>query len=228
MNRSKLVPKSIKICVFDWDGTLLNSKEATIQAYKVIFSEAGIPLCLDDVFKFYSPNWYRTYKALGLPEELFEWADNRWLEIYRDYPRNLIEGAIDVLTWLKEKGFLLALLTAANRNRLEDELKNFNLQKFFSKVFCMEDFKTRKPDPLPLISLINELNVSPKNTAYIGDSPEDIEMGRRAGVFTIGIQGPYVSRETLKASNPSIFLENLKSLKQIFVLKGELGIEGEL
>ncbi|MCR4427747.1 MAG: HAD family hydrolase [Caldiserica bacterium] len=229
MDSLKLVPASIELLAFDWDGTLLNSKEATLQAYRVIFSEAGIPLRLEDVFKYYSPNWYRTYKALGLPEELFEWADNRWLEIYRDCPRTLMDGALEVLEWLKRKGFLLALLSAANRNRLEDELKVFNLEGFFSRVVCMEDFGTRKPDPLPLESLIKSLKVSFKRAAYIGDSPEDIEMGKRAGVFTVGIPGPYVSREILKASNPSLFLENIKELKEVFngKIKSILEIEGE-
>jgi HAD superfamily hydrolase (TIGR01549 family) len=216
VDRGKLVPASIEVLTFDWDGTLLNSKEATLRAYQVIFREAGIPLREEDVFRYYSPNWYRTYKALGLPEELYSWADNRWLEVYRNQPRSLMDDAPQVLQSLKGARYTLALLTAANRNRLDEELRIFNLQHFFHRIVCMEDYRTRKPDPLPLLSLIEELHTIPEKTAYIGDAPEDVEMGKRAGVYTVAVKGPYVSEEILIASNPSLFVRDLSELAEIF------------
>lgn len=221
MDSGELVPTSIRILVFDWDGTLLNSREATLRAYQIIFQEAGIPLREEDVFKFYSPNWYKTYEALGLPERLYSWADSRWLEVYRDQPRSFMDNAPQVLKSLKGAGYTLALLTAANRDRLEEELQSFKLGQFFCKVVCMEDFRTRKPDPFPLLSLMRELGTDPSQTAYIGDSPEDIEMGKKAGVLTIAVKGPYVPERILLASGPSLFVQNLKELAEIFLQRSK-------
>ncbi|MGB9553335.1 MAG: HAD family hydrolase [bacterium] len=227
MDSNELVPTSIRTLVFDWDGTLLNSREATLRAYQIIFQEAGIPLHEEDVFKFYSPNWYRTYEALGLPERLYSWADSRWLEVYRDQPRAFMDNAPQVLKSLKEAGYTLALLTAANRDRLEEELQSFKLGQFFCKVVCMEDFKRRKPDPFPLLFLMAELGTDPSQTAYIGDSPEDIEMGKKAGVFTIAVKGPYVPERILLASGPSLFVQNLKELAEIFLQCSKSGVQEE-
>lgn len=210
-----MVPTSIKLIAFDWDGTLLDSKEATLEAYKVVFSEAGIPLKVEEMPKYYSPNWHLTYKALGLPENLYDWADNRWHEIYQKQKRSLMEGAFEILCWLKRQNYLTVLLTAATRKRVEEELKSFHISCYFNKVVCMEDFGVKKPDPLPLIELIKEVNIKPLNLIYVGDSPEDIEMGKMAGVWTAGITGPYIPEETLRASNPSFFLKDLFELKAL-------------
>jgi len=227
VNSRILVPNSIRILVFDWDGTLLDSKEATLHAYKVIFQEAGIPLREEDVFKFYSPNWYKTYEALGLPEKLYSWADSRWLEVYRNQPRSFMDDAPRALQSLKGAGYTLTLLTAANRIRLEEELQSLKLEGFFHKVACMEDYKRHKPDPLPLLSLIQELGADPSQTAYIGDSPEDMEMGKKAGVFTVAVKGPYVSESALIASGPSLFVYDLGELAEIFLQASKVSFQKE-
>lgn len=215
VDKGKQVPTSINILTFDWDGTLLDSREATLKAYQVVFEEAGIPICFEEVLKNYSPNWYKTYQALRLPEKLYSWADQRWLEVFRQEPRKLVSGAQETLEVLSSKGYGLVLLTAAARERLVEELQIFGLEHFFQKVVCMEDFKARKPDPAPLLFTIGQLHSEPENFAYLGDSVEDIEMGKKAGVFTIAVEGPYVPREALVRANPSILISNLKELLKI-------------
>lgn len=209
------VPVSLQLFVFDWDGTLLNSAEATIKAYIAMFREVGISLCREEILAHYSPNWYHTYLALGLPESRYQWADQRWLELFAQYKRSLITGAREVLTVLQGREYQLMLLTAAATDRVRAELKEFRLESFFCRVVTMEQFGARKPDPMPLQRTLESMGIPPDHAIYVGDTVEDIEMGRGAGTLTLAVQGPYVPLEVLAAANPSFLVKTLRGVLQL-------------
>ena len=58
--------------LFDWDGTLLNSYAADSAAYLAMFRELEVPWGLPELEEHYSPNWYRVYRAAGIPRG--KWA----------------------------------------------------------------------------------------------------------------------------------------------------------
>jgi phosphoglycolate phosphatase-like HAD superfamily hydrolase len=53
---------------------------------------------------------------------------------------------------------------------------------------------------------------APRECSYIGDSPEDIEMGQRAGVFTVGVRSAYPTSWKLQERSPNIYLEQITQL----------------
>jgi phosphoglycolate phosphatase len=60
------------------------------------------------------------------------------------------------------------------------------------------------------------MNRSQQESCYIGDSPEDIEMGKRAGLLTVGVRSAYPTNWKLERSNPDIFIQSLSELLQHF------------
>ena len=56
-------------------------------------------------------------------------------------------------------------------------------------MVCGGETAQRKPHPEPLLVALERLASPPAEAAYVGDSPEDIEMARAAGVFAVGIPG---------------------------------------
>jgi HAD superfamily hydrolase (TIGR01549 family) len=215
VNIKRKVPPSLQLFVFDWDGTLLDSADATLKAYITMFGEVGISLRKKDILAHYSPNWYRTYLALGLPESLYQWADKRWLDLFHQYERSLVPGTREVLTALQQRGYQLILLTAAATNRVWAELKEFRLESFFCRVVTMEEFGARKPDPIPLQRTLESMGIPPHQAISVGDTVEDIEMGRGAGTLTLAVHGPYVSLEVLAASHPSFLAKTLTGVLQL-------------
>lgn len=206
------VPASVQLFIFDWDGTILDSKDATLRAYESLFKEVGIPLDRQKLLAHYSPNWYTTYRALGLPSELYSWADQRWLEIYCNCERSLIEGALEVLSCLAAKGYLLAILTAAARERIFLELEAFGIRSLFQAVVTMEDFHARKPDPVPLLHILSSFAVEAKDAICVGDTVEDIEMGKKARTLTMAVLGPYIQREMLLEAHPTFFVDQFSQI----------------
>jgi phosphoglycolate phosphatase len=57
--------------------------------------------------------------------------------------------------------------------------------------------------------------VHPQNAAYVGDSPEDVEMARSAGVFSVGVDGGFPNRHALHASRPDAIAASLDHLWEI-------------
>ena len=83
------------------------------------------------------------------------------------------------------------------------------MRGLFGVLISAEDVERRKPDPQPVLRGLEVLGVSPAEAAYVGDSPEDVEMARGAGVYVVGVPGPFPNREELKASAPDIVCDSL-------------------
>lgn len=197
--------------LFDWDGTLLNSYESDARAYLSMFGALGIPWTVDDLNRHYSPNWLRVYEAAQIPREKWEEADRLWHKAYDDERPTLLPGAHDVVTSLSSR-FRLGIVTSGSGLRVRRQLEEFQLTDSFSVCICCEDAPRRKPDPAPLEIALKEIRASPLESLYVGDSPEDIQMARNAGVRAIGVYGPFPTAERLRALEPDALLDSIAEL----------------
>jgi HAD superfamily hydrolase (TIGR01549 family) len=210
---------ALRAVLFDWDGTLSDSAEASFRCYARLFPEYGIPFARDDYRRTYSPDWYRTYVQLGLPEEHWKEADARWLEYYEAEPACEMAGGIDAVRALGEAGLKLGLVTSGSRTRVERELAGLDLARWFETVVCSGDTALRKPHPAPLLVAMDRMGVGAHESAYVGDSPEDVQMARAAGVYAIGIPGPFPNRELLEASAPDLLAASLPEAVAALLLR---------
>lgn len=200
---------ALRAVLFDWDGTISDSAEASFRCYARLFPEYGIPFARDDYRRTYSPDWYRTYVQLGLAEEHWEEADARWLEYYEAEPACEMAGGIAAVRALGEAGLRLGLVTSGSRTRVERELAGLDLASWFETVVCAGDTTFRKPHPAPLLAALERMGVGARESAYVGDSPEDVEMARAAGVYAVGVPGPFPNRDLLEASAPDLLAASL-------------------
>lgn len=195
--------------LFDWDGTLLDSAEASFRCYRRLFAPYGIDFTRDVFMRTYAPDWYRTYEGIGLPRNVWSEADARWLEIYAEEACGLVPGAREALARIAAAGIGAALVTSGSRVRVEREIRGFGLEKAFGAVVCGEDARNKKPHPEALYAALARLDVAAADAAYVGDSPEDISMARAAGVFAVGLEGGFPNREALRQSAPDVLARDL-------------------
>lgn len=206
----------IKNLLFDWDGTLVDSAHLGLIAFEKTFSELGVPFIHAVYEASYSPNWYCTYEALGLPKEHWQVADELWIRHYGEQSAPLIEEVGETLLALRDKGYELAVVTSGSRSRVCREVEQSVLREAFAVMICNEDIVDKKPHPEGLLRAINSMNVDPSHCAYVGDAPEDIEMGRRAKVMTIGVRSAYPSSGRVAAAKPDLYLERLVEMVNHF------------
>lgn len=202
----------IKNLLFDWDGTLVDSAHLGLVAFEKTFHELGVPFAHSVYEATYSPNWYSTYEALGLPKEHWKSADEMWLRHYGEQSAPLIQGVGETLLLLRTKGYQLAVVTSGSRSRVCREVEQSVLIDAFAVIICNEDIVNKKPHPEGLDRAIRSLDVDPSQCAYVGDAPEDIEMGRRANVMTIGVRSAYPSSARVLSANPDLYLDRLEEL----------------
>jgi phosphoglycolate phosphatase len=195
--------------LFDWDGTLVNSAEVSFRCFESVFRGYGIAFDRAAYAATYSPNWHRTYTAVGLPEDRWSEADSRWVASYLRETIPLMEGARDAVGRLVQAGLTVALVTSGDRVRVEKELAAHGLDRVFGVVVCGPDTANKKPHPEALLLALGTLGVPPGRAVYVGDSPEDVEMARNAGAWSIGVPGGFPNAAALERAKPDLFAERL-------------------
>jgi len=207
----------LRAVLFDWDGTLVDSAEVSFRSYVRLFESYGIAFDRPRFAATYSPDWYRTYEAVGLARDFWREADARWIELYSCEEVRLLPGAQSALVRLRGAGLATGLVTSGSRTRIEREIASLDLGACFDRIVCCEDVRARKPDPEPLRLALEGLNVASSRAAYMGDSPEDVAMARAAGVFVVGLEGGFPNADALRASGPDVMARDLDHAVRILL-----------
>ena len=198
--------------LFDWDGTLCDTGAASLRAFRKSMGDFGVAFTDEQYRSIYTPRWYRMYEALGLPGELWKQADLRWQHHYGCEAPCLMEGAESVLADLARHGTRLAVVTNGTRPRIERELALLSLEAAFGAVVCHEDVTHSKPHPEGVLKALAAVHCAPESCWYVGDTPADIEQGRDAGVFTVGVLTRYVDAGRIRESGPRLILDQIGDL----------------
>jgi len=212
-------PFYARAVLFDWDGTLLDSYASDARAYVAMFRALGISWTVDDFNRHYSPNWLHVYEAARIPREKWEEADRLWHQAYESESPELLPGAGQVIELLRSR-FQLAIVTSGSGGRVRRQLQEFQLASSFPVCVCCEDAPRRKPDPAPLQVALERLGARPEESIYVGDSAEDIQMARGAGVRAIGVFGPFPTAERVRASKPDALLDSIADLPPLLFPSG--------
>lgn len=208
--------RSINTLLFDWDGTLVDSAQLGLTAFEQSFAALGVVFDHDVYRAVYSPNWYTVYEAMGLPKEKWQRADELWNQHYGEQTAQPVPGAQQIIKDLKRKGYRLGVVSSGTECRVAREVNELGLASVFEVVICNEQMENKKPHPEGLETALRSLCCSSDESCYVGDSPEDIEMGKRAGLLTVAVRSTYPTSWKLQGHNPDLYLESLSELADHF------------
>src|SRR4051812_41704957 len=212
-----LAPRAV---VFDLDGTLIDSRGDIVAAMNHAFQATGRRSQPEAAFLRFVGDGARMLcaRAAGLAEKdpAVDKLLQAYLEHYVDHPTDhtkWMPHAREVLDKLRD--YPLALCTNKPRETTEAVLSHLGVRSIFSAVRAGDDIAERKPLPQPLLAIAAQLAVSPEELVVVGDGPQDVEAGRRAGARTIGVVGVFVPRDRLQNTQPDILLDSLLELPDI-------------
>ncbi len=210
------------LVVFDLDGTLIDSRIDLCNSVNATLTHLGKPTLPEAVIAGYIGDGVSMLirRALGDPsgdihdEEYVNEALTFFLSYYRvhklDYTY-VYPGVIEALETIREMlpHLPMAVLTNKPVNPSRDICTHFGLNRFFFQNYGGNSFHTKKPDPLGLITLIEEANIldptqpliTPATTIMIGDSDVDILTARNCGARSIGCTFG-LAPHTLAAAQP--------------------------
>ena len=208
--------ENITTLLFDWDGTIADSAQLGLNAFQKSFDSLGFKFPQEIYEAAYSPNWYSIYEAMGLPKEKWSMADDLWLQHYGEQTARLIDGAENTLRLLQQRGYRMGIVSSGSECRLTRELSHQGLSELFEVVICNEHMLNKKPHPEGLNTALAKLKRPNEQACYVGDSPEDIEMGKGAQVLTVGVRSTYPTSWKLRDANPDIYIESFSNLTTYF------------
>lgn len=200
--------------IFDLDGTILYTDELIRRTFIKVFEkyQPGYTLSEEELLSFLGPSLQETFSKY-FPDEMFE----ELLSYYHSYNHSHHEDfvyvyptVVDTLEDLKNKGYLMAIVTTKLKIAANVGLDIFNLQKYFDVVIGLDDVKRTKPDPEGILTAMNLLGVD--KAVYVGDNLTDIQAGKNAGVKTIGVKWSPKGYEHLLALNPDLMIDEMQEI----------------
>jgi HAD superfamily hydrolase (TIGR01509 family) len=200
----------MRAVIFDWDGTLVDTAEASYRCYVRMFAAYGMPFDRELYAQTYSPNWHHTYRCVGLDESLWAEADARWLGFFAEERVQPIDGARELIDALHARGLAPAIVTSGSRDRVQREIAEHGFA--FHQCVFGDELRNRKPHPEGLLLCLSRLGIGAHEAMYVGDSPEDVQMARAAGVYSVAVPGPYPNRDALAACGADAYVDSLRSI----------------
>jgi pyrophosphatase PpaX len=145
------------------------------------------------------------------------------VEVYREHNDPLhdtleaFEELLAVLPRLKAEGRKLGIVTAKRHRTVALALDRFpELAERFDVVVAHEDTERHKPEADPVLAAVERLGAEPSQSAYVGDSPFDIQAAKAAGVFAVAVGwGGIHSDERLLAEKPDAFVHSPEELLRV-------------
>lgn len=178
--------------VFDLDGTLIDSAPDIQGALNRLLGEHDLPaLDLATVKSMIGDGTAtlieRGFAALGapVPPELLPARNARMLELYAQHATELTipyPGVIETLESLAASGRRIGICTNKAQGLAEQVIAEMGLAPLIEITVGGDTPAGRKPDPAPLLAAIRLLGASPADTLMVGDSLNDVEAARAAGV----------------------------------------------
>lgn len=213
----------MRAVLFDYDGTLNNSLEATFHAFQGVAKELDLrSITLQQFLNWYTPTWYVVYEKMGVPVASWRKADKIWLNYYNKRKTKLFPNSIETLKQLKFIDFQVGLVTGGTRSRVEKELKKSHIHDLFDVIIYGSDVQKEdlKPSSTQIIIALQRLEAKSRETLYVGDTPIDVLAGKKAEVITVAVTWGFSTAERLKQAKPDFivysFSELMNAIRECF------------
>jgi phosphoglycolate phosphatase len=217
--------KQVRLLVFDLDGTLVDSKQDLALSVNAMRKEMGLaPLSLELISSYVGHGvTLLVRRSLGdlATDENVENGLAFFLDYYRQHmldntaPYPGVSEALEKL-----KGCKMAVLTNKPVNFSREMISRLGYDRYFAYIYGGNSFPLKKPDPMGLHKLMEDLQVSPRETGMVGDSDTDILTGRNAGVLTCGVTYGF-GAHTLEKVSPDLIIDDMRELPPLLNGKGK-------
>lgn len=210
--------------IFDLDGTLINSLDDIADACNRMLDRHGYPVHEVAAYRYFVGNGAARLVARALPNRLKEQDTFAELldEYNADYLRNNAiktcpyAGMSEVVERLKREGITIAVLT----NKPDDTARPV-MERYYPGVFPIVrgglPGVPLKPDPAPVLALMEQLGVQGERTLFVGDSNVDIQTAKNAGISACGVLWGFRTRAELEQEGADYIVSQPEELLDVIL-----------
>lgn len=213
-----------RLIVFDFDGTLGDTKSNIVMTMQETMRRMGYPvpdeatiastigLPLETGFEIMAP-------GIG-PEKCLECA-TLYRVVFDEYKAMLnpqpFPGVVETLAKLKEMGIEMCVASSRLSVSLDAFVTDMGLREYISYVLGVDSQRKPKPNPDPVLQCLEHFGIPAEETLVVGDMPVDIQMGEAAHCRTCGVTWGNATRAQLAASGADFIIDRMAELVDLLI-----------
>ena len=214
--------RDIKLVIFDFDGTLADTKEHIILTFQMTMKELGVEiksrqecaatigLTLEDAFKVLYP---------GMAAEKYILLRDTYRRIFKENRKILVPGlfpeVMETLEELRRRGYLMSIASSRQSPSLQSFLEDMKIAHLFEYAVGGDNVEHPKPAPDAVLQILRHYNLSAEEAFVVGDMPFDINMATNAGVKSCGVTWGNADAAQLKESGANYVIDKMSQLLEI-------------
>lgn len=209
---------------FDWNGTLLSDTKTCLSAENKALVELGAKAIT--MLKFrqsFDIPIIKYWKTIGLTEGFLDEKLFLLEEAYHKYYENSINhartraGAREALKWLLRFNIKAVIYSNHNVPNIHKHLVRLKIEKYIDSTLARPSASDHtqihaRAKEKYLQKYVNQYRFKPSEVISVGDTEEEIEIGKSFGFYTVAISGGYNTTARLKKHKPDFLVHSLKEL----------------
>jgi len=206
----------VKAVIFDWDGTLADTKKAVVQSFQKVLGEAGCSV---------SDGFIERRMGIGTKKTIIEAfrechmrldvstleklaKEKIRIQARLTYIVRLFDGVTELLEALHGR-IQIALATMSSRKVVDKLLPEKRIEGYFDFVITADEIVNPKPNPEVFLVSAAKLGVKPEDCVVVEDSVFGVRAAKAAGMKCIAVSSGAYSREELGKEKPDIIVNAL-------------------
>jgi len=221
----------IKACIFDLDGTILDTITSIAHYGNLALKEFGIEPIEKEHYNFFAGNGAKILIRRMLEyrncfsEELFNKVYPFYMKSYDANPTYLTEP-FDGICELLKKLNSLGVSSAVISNKPDFAARSVCKEKFESGLLDVVRGQVEgvriKPDTQGVLLVVKELGVNADEVIYVGDTDVDMQTGKNLGAYTIGVLWGFRKEDELLANGADELVSHPMEIAHIIERKNKI------
>ncbi len=203
-----------RLAIFDLDQTLVNTLPRFHRVFNMALRHFGCgEVPWDEFVRKYREDTLNDYVCVSR-REFWDYFLSHYNDIECEKD-TLIPGAREVLETLRKRGLKIAIVTGrmVPSSKVWEELRRFGIAEYIDLVltradnYCDGHHRTEL-----LLDAMRRMNANAEETFFVGDYWPDMQSGREAGIFTVGVLTGHENEEILKNNGADAVIPSVAEL----------------
>lgn len=206
----------IKLCVFDLDGTLLNTIHALTKIINLTLIELGLGTVTEDDTRYLVGNGYKIFVDRAIAhfnatnevniENAYKIYE-KYFDKYRLYKVEPYVGIVELMKELKNRDIKVVILSNKSQEGVEANVKKCFEEGLFDAVYGERKGVRIKPAPDALELIIKEFSCKKEEVLYFGDSDVDMQTATNAKLIGVGVLWGFRDRKELEENGAKYIVD---------------------
>jgi phosphoglycolate phosphatase len=220
---------NIRLIIFDFDGTLGDTRRNIVTTMKMTIAELGLPSRSDsECVSTIGLPLYGCFEALypNTDKGIIQQCTDTYRRIFQDNLQTIkpqtFPKVLETLSALKEQGLTLAIASSRSHASLVELTQDLGISNIISYLIGADDVKKAKPNPEPVLNVLAALGYEASETLVVGDMNVDILMGVNAESMTCGVTYGNGTKRELEEAGADYIINSIDELIRITKIQTEL------